>query len=352
MPAASDNPRVLILRIGAMGDVLHALPAVAALRQLLPNAHIGWAVDPRWASLLAAHTPLGAPLVDSIHLVPTRAWKADPLSHATARSIRSLRRELHDAAYNLTVDLQGTIRSSVVGRLADAPVFAGPAHPREPLATLLYTLTIAPTQPHVIQQACQILGSAFSLDLEPVLPVLDLDPVAERWCGYQLTAFPPQQHSRLVVISAGGGWGAKCWPAERFGALAAELYALGYTPLVAAATVDNELALEVVRASSRTAALVVCDLPQLAALLRRSALCIAGDTGPLHLAAALNVPVLGIYGPTDPARNGPFTPHSRVLRSPQSITSHRRIQQVDPGLLSIAVSDVINSALELLQPNS
>jgi len=346
-PSIAPAPRILIVRIGAMGDVLHALPAVAALRDRLPAAHIGWAIEPRWASLLSAQTQAGALLVDRIHLVPVREWKAAPVSSATAHSILALRRELRAAHYDVAVDLQGTIRSSIIGRLAGARVFAGSSRPREALAGLLYSQRVPLTQPHVVQQACEILGAATGHALTPADPILLRDTAAEAWCNHLFSTLP-QPARPIVVFSVGGGWGAKRWPPERYGALAAALHAQGYTILVAASSAADELALRVVASSGGAAAIAVSDLPQLAALLRRAALCIGADTGPLHLAAALGTPVVGIYGPTDPARNGPFTPYARILRNPRSVTSHSRVQQTEAGLLSIPVADVIHSAMELL----
>jgi heptosyltransferase-1 len=340
--------RILIVRIGAMGDVLHALPAVAALREQWPAAHIGWAIDPRWESLLSARTQQGSALVDRIHHVPVRLWKAAPISVTTALSVIALRRELHEECYDLAVDLQGTIRSSFVGRLASATVFAGSDDPRESLAENFYTENIPTEKPHVVDQACEILGAATQLDLSPAQPVLAHDLTAEAWCDGVFATLPLS--ARVVVISAGGGWGAKRWPPERFAALATALHAKGYAVLVAAANPNDEPAHRTVTASAGAAQLVVCDLPQLTALLRRAALFIAGDTGPLHLAAALGTPVLGIYGPTDPARNGPFTPHKRILRSPQSITDHSRHAMPEAGLLRISVEDGLHSAMELLNP--
>jgi heptosyltransferase-1 len=349
--SAPDNNsrRILIARIGAMGDVLHALPAVAALRKHLPAAHIGWAIEPRWASLLAASTPQGKPLMDRIHHVPVREWKSSPLNFATPLSILALRRELRAEKYDLVVDLQGTIRSSLIGRLAGAKLFAGSAAPRETPARIFYTQKIKTQQPHVVEQACEILGAATDLHLTPVEPVLARDEAVEAWCDAEFAALPESARSRVVVLSAGGGWGAKCWPPERYGAVAAALHEKGYTVLVASAPMEADLAHRVVEASAGGAQSVVCNLPQLTALLRRAALCIAGDTGPLHLAAAAGTPVLGIYGPTDPARNGPFTSKKRVLRSPQSVTDHSRHAAVEAGLLTIGAEDVIHSALELLQ---
>ncbi len=349
-----NAPRILIVRIGAMGDVLHALPAVAALREHLPAAHIGWAIEPRWASLLAAHTPQAAsqenrPLVDRIHDVPVREWKSSPLNFATLLSILALRRELRAEKYDLVVDLQGTIRSSLVGRLAGAKLFAGSVAPREMPARIFYTQKIKTQHRHVVEQACEILGVATGLHLTPVEPVLARNKTVEAWCDAEFAALPESARSRVVVLSAGGGWGAKCWPPERYGAVAAGLHERGYRVLVAAAPMEADLAHRVVEASAGGAQSVVCNLPQLTALLRRAALFIAGDTGPLHLAAALATPVVGIYGPTDPARNGPFTRKKRILRSPQSITDHSRHAAVEAGLLTIRVEDVIHSALELLQ---
>jgi heptosyltransferase I len=346
--AEKSSPRILIVRIGAMGDVLHALPAVAALREHLPAAHIGWAIEPRWASLLAAHTQQGSPLVDRIHHVPVRDWKANPFHLTTAGSILALRRELRAEWYDVAVDLQGTIRSSIVGRLAGAAVYAGSATPREKPAGLFYTQKIATQQPHVVEQACEILGAATGLHLAPAEPVLARDIAAEGWCDGIFAELPNSARSCAVVLSVGGGWGAKRWPPERFGAVAAALHARGCAVLVSAAKPEDKLAQQVVQASAGTAWSVVCDLPQLTSLLRRSALCIGGDTGPLHLAAAVGTPVVGIYGPTDPARNGPFTQKKRILRSPLSTTDHSRHTATEAGLLSISVEDVIHSALELL----
>jgi len=292
--------------------------------------------------------PGGSKLVDRIHHVPVRDWKANPISMATAGSILALRHELRAEQYGIAVDLQGTIRSSIVGKLAGAAVFAGAAHPRETPAGLFYTQKIETQRPHVVEQACEILGAAVGLPLEPAEPVLARDRAAEAWCDDIFAELPAAARSRVVVLSAGGGWGAKRWPAERFGAVAAALHKRGCASLITAAKPEDELAQQVVQASSGTAWSVVCDLPQLTAILRRSVLCIGGDTGPLHLAAALGTPVVGIYGPTDPARNGPYTLKKRILRSPLSTTDHSRHAAAEAGLLSISVEDVIDSGLELL----
>jgi len=355
-----------------MGDILHALPAVSALRQMHPSWRIGWAIEPRWQALLTAHTgdrspaqplpaqplpaqplpaqPLPAqPLVDQVHRVPTKAWGRKPLNPATLHEILALRRDLRDAQYDAVLDLQGAIRSAVVARLSGCRRIIGEEEPRERPARLLYSERIPTTGAHVIQQDME-LASAIAGDLlPPTAPLLPIDPAAEEWCAElpQVRAGKP-----LALINPGAGWGAKRWPAERYGAVAAALADSGVTVLVNAGPGEQSLAAAVVAASGNRAGPIVCTLSQLIALTRRIGLLIAGDTGPLHLACALGKPVVGIYGPTDPSRNGPYSAESaapfRVLRSPASVRDHSRRAEPEAGLLTIQPQAVIASALELL----
>jgi heptosyltransferase-1 len=333
---------VLIVRIGAMGDVLHAMPAVTALRELHPNWRIGWAIEPVWRELLEAKQ---RPLVDLWHRVPTRAWKQRPFSPSTLEDITRLRRELRAEHYDFCVDMQGAIRSAVVGRMAAANLFAGAAEPRERQAAWLYGRKIKVSAKHVVEQGCELLGGAVGETLRPAKVQLPIDPAAERWCDALLTGVG----ERFVVISPTAGWGAKQWPVERYGAVAMALAEAGFRTLVNAASPDDELGRQVVEASDGAAMLVPCSIGQMIALVRRAGLMIAGDTGPLHLAAALERPVVGLYGPTDPARNGPYGTASRVLRHASSRTDHSRHREAETGLMQITTDEVVEEALELLR---
>jgi heptosyltransferase I len=153
----------------------------------------------------------------------------------------------------------------------------------------------------------------------------------------------------FILLNPGAGWGAKQWPGDRFGEVARELSQLGFRPLVNFGPGEEPLAHAVEAASGGTATSISCSLAELVALTRRARLFVAGDTGPLHLAAALNVPVLAIFGPTNPERNGPYGTRSVVLRSPSSQTSHSRRAQIDPGLLEITPWQVLHAARELLR---
>jgi heptosyltransferase-1 len=153
---------------------------------------------------------------------------------------------------------------------------------------------------------------------------------------------------RFALISPGGGWGAKVWPPERFGRVAAALGRAGIRTVVNASAGGSRDADAVAAASEGAARAVPSSVRELIALARRAAVVIGGDTGPLHLAAALERPVVGIYGPTDPARNGPYGTRSRVLRDPESVTSHKRSHEVETGMLKITVDEVVEAAREML----
>lgn len=373
----ANPPRVLVVRVGAMGDVLHALSAVAALRRARPDWEIGWAVDPRWAPLLLSASQPEAqrgseamPLVDRIHLVPTREWSGAPASLATLRSIRNLRRELRAEKYDLCIDLQGSIRSAIIGRMAGAKRFVGPSRPREAPARWLYQERVAAQRAHVVEQACEIVGAAMHQALSPAAPPLPIDAEAEAWCAARIDALREQTGAgEFIVLAPGAGWGAKRWPAECFGAVAAQFAAKGCAVLVNCGPDEDDLARQVVRAAhahpdvaegnpgadevAQKIQEVPCGIGQLTSLLRRARLFIGGDTGPLHLAAALQCPVVGIYGPTDPARNGPFEfareERAVVLRDDASSTDHARRDAPEAGLLRIAPQQVVDAAAALLK---
>jgi len=200
---------------------------------------------------------------------------------------------------------------------------------------------------HVVEQGCELLGAAVGEKLQPAKVTLPMDEAAERWCDEMLGKIVARGE-RFVFIAPTAGWGAKQWPAERYGAVAAELGKAGYRTLVNEALGDR-FADGVIAASAGAATLVPCSVGQMIALVRRAGLVIAGDTGPLHLAAALERPVVGLFGPTDPARTGPYGTRSRVLRHESSGTDHSRRAETEEGLMQITVGEVVEAALELLE---
>jgi heptosyltransferase I len=338
--------RVLVVRLGAMGDVLHAMPAVAALRARLPECHIGWVIEPRWAPLLRsndgdARTP-AMPLVDALHTANARGWARRPFASATWSAMHTLRRELHAGQYDVAIDLQGAVRSALIGRASGAPLM-GEAKPREAPARWFFKRTVMTRGVHVIEQAAEVVAGAIAQPMDPILPPLPVDCAAEARVTEVLAHSQP-----LVLLHPGAGWGAKRWPVARYGALAAALKTNGYAVTVNRAPGEERLADEVVHASGGAACAVTMNISELIALTRRSELAIGGDTGPLHLACALGKPVVGIYGPTDPARNGPWGVPFRVLRHPESRRDHTRRTTPEAGLLTIEPEEVLAAANELL----
>ena len=359
--SADERFRVLIVRIGAMGDVLHSMPAVAALRKLHPEWEVRWAIEPRWSELLVARgfeqssgRGLLMPMVDGWYAVPTKEWKRRALAPETFREIGALRKELRAerfGRFDLCVDMQWAIRSAVVGRMAGAKRFVGVEVPREGLAKWLYPERVRVLGVHVVEQACSQLGAAVGESLRPAKVSFPVDPAAEAWCD-RMVGSEVVRDSKFVVIAPAAGWGAKEWPAERYGAVAARLVRAGFAVLVNAIGAGDKAAQAVVRASESGAVAVPCSVGQMIALMRRASLAIGGDTGPVHLAVALERPVVAIYGPTDPARNGPFwsgmAAKGRVLRDAASVTDHAKVAEVEAGLLRIGVDEVAEAALEVL----
>ena len=346
--------KLLIVRVGALGDVLHALPAAAALRTARPDWTIDWVVDPRWAPLLVNSEGHGE-IVDRVHLAETKMWSAAPFSWNTLRSVAELRRELRDERYDVVVDMQGTLRSAVIGRFARAREFAGYENPREASAARFYRSTRRRIGTHVVDQGAALLGAACSIALAtqqaslPGTPLLEPAPVTlphEPWADDWAAELVGDR--KVCVLAASAGWGAKQWPAERYGALARELRAMGFVPLVNAPKKDDAVATSVVAASGGAAEMAVCNVAGLIALMRKTSLLVGGDSGPTHLAAALGIPLVALYGPTDPARNGPWgSGPMRLIRGAGSVTSHKRVAEIDAGLARITVDEVAREVKQL-----
>jgi heptosyltransferase I len=345
LPIEGKQFRVLVVRLGAMGDILHALPAVTALRQAHPGWFIGWAIEPQWRGLLCANGCRARgpemPLVDLIHTVPAKKWARTPLRVETLRAIGLLRRELRDAKYDICIDLQGAVRSAVIARWARAPRLIGEDSPRERAARWFFSERVPTRRTHVIEQAIEVANQVAGEPLPYAPAWLPSEERAEK-----AAAELPQP---FVLLNPGAGWGAKRWPIDRYAEVARALHAAGYSIVVNAGPGETQIAEELRAAAGEFAHPVQPTLPELVAITRRAALVIAGDTGPLHLASALERPIVAIFGPTDPARNGPFGGSFRVLRHPESKRDHTRRSEPEAGLLTITPETVIEAALKLLR---
>ena len=351
-PARHNFERILIVRLSSMGDVIHALPAAAMIRAAFPHATLGWLIEERWTELLCtlSYPRSGArspqrPLVDHIHPVKLKAWRRTLYSPQTWEQIAAGLSDLHAVRYQAAIDLQGAVRSAVLARWSGAPSIYGANQTRENIASMWYTREVLTRGTHVVEQACSI-AEALLGERRPIPAAqLPCDPIAESAVDLRLHKLGIQN---FVILNPGAGWGAKQWPPERYGEVARLLAARGLFPVINCGPGEEGLASAAESASSGSAVALSLPISELVALTRRARLFVGGDTGPMHLAAALNVPVVALFGPTDPARNGPYATQSIVLRDAASRTSLSHRHEPDPGLLAISVEQVVQAASQLL----
>jgi heptosyltransferase-1 len=350
--AASFTPRrLLIVRLGSMGDIIHTLPAATALRLAFPKLSLGWVVEERWAELLCTlPEPRSGPrstrrlLVDRIHTVNTKLWRNSFLSIQTWEQIAAGLSELRTQRYDVAVDFQGAVRSALLATWSGAPVVYGAAQPRENVASMFYTRQVMLRGSHVVEQNLSLAEAVVQRPLEIPKIEFPLDQAAEEHYQEMLS-----KAGDFALLNPGAGWGAKQWPAERYGYVAKRLAEDGVKSLINFGPNEEPLMRAVELASEGTANGVSCSITELIALTRRARLFIGGDTGPMHLAAALGIPVVAIFGPTNPARNGPFGGRGIVLRNPASPTTHSRRAAPDPGMLEISAEEVVAAARKLLR---
>jgi len=336
-PSPAPPRRILILRLGSLGDIIHALPVAAALRRAFPAAHIAWLVDERWRPLLDQVQGL-----DAVLSVPRDSWSG------LRQGIARVRRERFDCV----VDVQGLYKSAILARLSAAPLRVGfdRASARESGAAFFYNLRVSPRHGHRIEKNLA-LAAALGVPVAPPhsLPAATMFPLSVPAAAEACVAALLREHgvSQYFMLSPGGGWVSKCWPAELYGELLVRLGArLGWRGVVSYGPGEHDLAEAVARVAVQSAGappplLLGLDLPQLMAALRGAQLFVGADTGPLHLSVALGTPVVGLYGPTDPLQTGPYSPSDVVIRnaSPHE-TTYSRGSSYSPSMLSITVEQV------------
>ena len=328
--------RFLLVRLGSFGDVVHALPAAAALRDTFPSARIDWIVASRWSRLLEGNRDLNEVIA---------------LDGSRAGGFASTVRRLRGAGYTCAIDFQGLYKSAFFAFASGAPQRIGFAssYAREGLAAWLYTGTLNPRGAHKVEHNLTLAERAGARAMAPRFPLEVRGEDDER----VLREFRASEVPEFYVLNPGGGWRSKRWPAERYGELhrkLAERY--GRLGVVSVGPGEEDLAARVTGAAGKPAPVVMSvELGPLMALLRRAKFVVSADTGPLHLASALGTPVVGLYGPTDPARNGPFSREDVVVRNPRGAeTTYKRGARYAASMLSITVEQVAAAVEKRLRP--
>ena len=294
--------RVCLIKPSALGDVVNALPTLAALRARWPEARISWVVNRSLRGLID-----GNPAIDEV--IPHD--RAGAGIAGFARLLDGLRRRRFDVA----IDLQGLLRSGLMAAATGAKVRVGLADFREG-STWFYTHRVLPPPPesHAVVRLLRI-AEAFGADTTSPRHAIAFDEADRHWARGRLAAVA----SPRLVLNLGARWVTKRWPPEHFAEIArraARVYGAG---LIAIGAPEDAPAIGALRARLGTLPILnLCGqttLPQLAALAVESDVVLSNDTGPLHLAAAAGARVVGIYLCTSPRRNGPHGPHARVVET-------------------------------------
>jgi heptosyltransferase I len=296
--------RILIVKLGSIGDIVHTLPALAAMRRALPEAEISWVVERSASEILKDN-----PLLDRLIEVDTKALRRGLMSGETLRAPRQQLRLLRASAFDLALDFQGLLKSATVARLSGARRIYGFARDalREPPSRFLLHKTVPiPNGSHVIRKNLTLVASALGISV-PDDPT-DFEFPIQVNQAHKLEAEKAARgtQGRYVILNPGGGWPTKLWGPEKFGALADELWShLRLPSLVTYGPGERGLAEQVLSASSSGKARAVSlSLKGFFELARNAEVYVGGDTGPTHLAVAARTPVVGFSGPTEWWRNG------------------------------------------------
>jgi lipopolysaccharide heptosyltransferase I len=288
--------RLLVVRLGSLGDLVHTLPAVAALRRAYPAAEIDWLVDAAHEEFLALALPVSSVVV---------------LSGRTAGAWLDVRRRLRARRYDVAADFQGLLKSAALARLSGARrvIGFGRRALREPAAAVLYGERVdVGEHGHVIEKNLRLAESLGAAPGPLEFPLRDVESETAR-------AIESQVGHAYALINPGAAWPNKRWPPDRYGRLASWLRAQHGLSSVVLWGPGEAATADAVAAASGDTALVAPEtrLPDLVAIARRAKLIVSGDTGPMHIAAAVGVPVVALFGPSDPGRNGPWDPDDVAL---------------------------------------
>ncbi|MEO1992177.1 MAG: glycosyltransferase family 9 protein [Pirellulales bacterium] len=322
---------IVIVKLSAIGDVLHAVPAVVALKCAFPSTKIGWVVEGRAADVLAGH-----PAIDHLFRLP-RGWLKSP------KAILDYRQQVRSFRPDVTLDMQGLFKSMIGTILSGAWTRIGYSKPESrEQSWLAYTRSVRPLACHVVERHCELLSP---LGVRP-------DSI-----GFQMPDWPASRsrvrawlnempfESAPIVMNPGAGWTSKRWPLDRFAAVARSIKNLhGVQSLVVWGGSEERTAAERIVASSEGSVIMAppTSLQDLGEIFRLSRLCISSDTGPLHLAAAIGTPCVGLFGPVPASRNGPYGLQHISLEPPEHLRPLWKDRKTDTqSMLGIEVADVI-----------
>ncbi|TWT39235.1 glycosyltransferase family 9 protein [Blastopirellula retiformator] len=340
--ASTDSPRILIVRLSALGDAILTLPLLCALREKFPGAHLAWLAEPVATQILAGH-----PCLDQLFTV-RKGWLKRP------SEIVSLRRQLKEAKFDIVFDVQGLTKSAAAGWLSGAPrrITFARGQARE-LAPNLATEHVTPQHTHVVHRYLE-LGRAVDIYAPSIEFRLPIDEQAR----YEVSAIRRElgRGGSFAVLNPGAGWFSKTWMPQRFAEVARRLKDKYQLPSLVTWGNEQEAdwAEEIAQMSHGAAAVVPkLTLPQLKELYRGANLFVGCDTGPLHLAAAVDTPCVALFGVTPIELCRPLGPHQQVVQAYyQQLTSRERARAGNEAMRAISTSMVFDAIDSIFEPHA
>jgi len=305
--------RILIVKLSSIGDIIHAMPAIAAARRALPEADISWVVEERSAEILrgAWMSDLERPLVDNLIEIDTRSMRGGKVIDEIVLDMSRQAKLIRQQKYDIAIDMQGLIKSGAIAKISGAKRRWGFSRKdlRESASRFFLTDTVKiEPQTHIIRKNLRLASGSLGFEYDDThleFPVgTNEDHRAE---ANEIVA---RSGENFAILNPAGGWVTKLWHAEKFGALADRIFEeTGMTSVVATAPNEIELA-QKVAANSRSGKLILTQptLKGFYELAKRAKVYVGGDTGPTHIAVAAKAPVVGLFGPTEWWRNGSLTP--------------------------------------------
>jgi heptosyltransferase-1 len=334
--------KMLVIKPSSLGDVIHALPFLKSVKDTFPDATVDWVISSGLNELVE-----GNPLINRVHIINKDSWKSPGNIFKTLYEILSLRRALRAEHYDLVVDLQGLLRSGIIAGLASAPKIIGFNDAREG-SRFFYDVKIpAAGISHAVDrclEAARMIGADVKKVEFPIFVNSDIDTRAKQLIG---------NNDRYIIIAPSARWPSKRWPADNFASLISRL---DIQSIIIGSRDDIELA-DRIKSSATGNAINLCgrtNLKELIALIAGSLAMVSNDSGPVHIAAALNVPCVALFGPTDPEKTGPYgwrtSKKLKVIRVDVPCSPCRKKECADQSCMyNIKVESVLKEVEEYLK---
>ncbi|MCL5238454.1 MAG: lipopolysaccharide heptosyltransferase II [Nitrospirae bacterium] len=293
--------KILVIKPGSLGDIVHSLPFLHVMKDTFPRAEIHWIVSRGLEGLLQNN-----PMVKKLWIINKDQWKNPGKIKETVSEVKTLFRELKRETYDIAVDLQGLLRSGLLANASHAPVRVGFKEAREG-SRLFYTHRIRGGRDvHAVDRYLKV-ASSLGCEIDEIKFPMPLIKESEKVKNVK------NNMGKYAVIVSGARWKTKRWLPERFGKLA---YMLNIKSIVVGSTADAKISKEIEAMSGGKAVSMagLTDLGELISLIRGATYVVTNDSGPMHIAAAFNIPTVAIFGPTSPVRTGPYGRNNIIVK--------------------------------------